>query len=213
MSLLDLLRDPERALSASRDPRQQASFARSCLVAIAIGGALFGATVGSFRGGPQVGFAALKIPVATLLTMAVAGPALFALAAAFGRRWTLPSALAVMLGAGARSSLVLGALSPVLWLAIDLGVGYGSVKLAATAAYGAAGLSGLTLLLRGLGREAGRLGAASCFVMVFLVTGAQTAWVLRPYLGDPHDTTVPLLVNDRVEGGVVGSLRGRRWTR
>jgi hypothetical protein len=182
-------------------------------VAIALGGALFGATVGSFRGGAQIGLAALKIPIATLLTMAVAGPALLALAAAFGRRWTLPSALGLMFAAGARSALVLGALSPVLWLAIDLGMSYGSVKVAATLAYGAAGLSGLALLLRGLGRDAGRVGAASCFVMVFLVTGAQTAWVLRPYLGDPRDAEVPLLVNERVEGGVIGSLRGASWRR
>ncbi|MCA9620982.1 MAG: hypothetical protein KC731_18295 [Myxococcales bacterium] len=213
MMLLTVLRDPDRAVAVSRDPARQGAFARSCLIAIVVGGALFGAAVGSFRGGAQIAVAAAKIPVVTLLTMAVAGPALLAIAAAFGRLWTLPQAIALMLAAGARSSLVLGALSPVLWLAVDLGAGHQAAKLAATLAYAAAGLSGASLLLRGLGREAGQLGAAGCFAAVFLVAGAQTAWVLRPYLGDPRDEVVPVLVSDRVEGGVLGSLRGSPWSR
>ena len=42
---------------------------------------------------------------------------------------------------------------------------HGLPKAAATLAYAAAGLSGASLLLRGLGREAGQLGAAGCFAI------------------------------------------------
>lgn len=209
MMLVDILRAPEVAIDACRDRRAQRGVASMCLLAIAGGGALFGAAVGSFRGGAQIPLAALKIPLATLVTMAVAGPALLALAAAFGRRWHLPESVALMLAAGGRSSLVLAALAPPLWLAIDMGLEYALIKLAATLAYALAGLSGLALLLRGLGGEPGRWGAAGSFVLVFMVAGAQTAWVLRPYLGDPRDREVPVLVAGRVEGGVWRSLWGR----
>ncbi len=211
MSLVDLLREPDRTIAALRMPDAQRALAAQCLVAILVGGALFGAAMGSFRGGSQIVVAALKIPAATLLTMAFSGPALLSLAAAFDRRWRASEALALMLAAGARSCLVLGALAPVLWLGIDLGLPYGALKLTATGAYGLAGLSGLSVLLRGLGKATGRTAAASCFAMVFLVVGAQTAWILRPYVGDPSDEEIPMFAHGRVEGGLFGSLRGRGW--
>ena len=187
MMLLTVLRDPDRAVAVSRDPARQGAFARSCLIAIVVGGALFGAAVGSFRGGAQIAVAAAKIPVVTLLTMAVAGPALLAIAAAFGRLWTLPQAIALMLAAGARSSLVLGALSPVLWLAVDLGAGHQAAKLAAT-------LIGALLVLHRAERvDLGAAASASAMVVL---------WPLwAPFaLAEPPSASV-------VEPPVMGRLR------
>jgi hypothetical protein len=215
--LIDLLRAPDTVTVACRDPSQQREVARSALLAIAVGGAMFGMAVGSFRGGRQLVVAAVKIPLVMLVTACVVGPALWALAAAFGRQWRLSSTIALMLAAGARASLVLGALSAPLWLGIDLGLSYRATKLASALIYGAAGASGLALLVRGIGRERGRGGAVACFMAVSLVAGAQTAWVLRPYLGHPGDAVVPILVTDRAEGGVVGGLGSdeghRPWAR
>jgi hypothetical protein len=204
--IAELLRRPDAALARCRDRDRQRAVARAALPIIVVGGALFGAALGTFRGEAQIAFSAAKIPLATLATLALSGPGFVALASAFGRRWSLRETLALTLAAGARSSLVLFALAPVLWLAVDLGAGYHLVRLAAVAAYGLAGLSGLVLLLRGLGQAPGRAAAALGFVALFLVAGAQTAWLLRPFLGDPSDARPPLLAQGRQEGGVIGVI-------
>ena len=50
------------------------------------------------------------------------------------------------------------------------------------------------------------MAAAASFVALFLVAGAQTAWLFRPYIGDPEDRRVPLFAQGRIEGGVLGAL-------
>jgi hypothetical protein len=204
--ITDLLRHPEEIVERCRNPAAQRDVVRLDLLLIAAGGALFGAVVGTFRGGAQIPIAALKIPIATLTTLAISGPGLAAFAVAFGRRWTVRETLSFLLSAGARSSLVLFALAPVLWLVIDLEASYSTIRLAATAAYALAGLSGFFLLLRSLGPAPGRAPVAACFVLLFLVVGGQSAWLLRPFLGDPSDRRVPLFSQGRHEGGLVDTL-------
>jgi hypothetical protein len=203
--LAELLRSPAAAASRCHEDEGLRDLVASCLVAIGLGGVAFGAAVGSFRGGTQILFAGLKLPLAALAALAVCGPAFHALAATLGRPWSLRSTLALVLASGARSALVLLALSPVLWLTIDFGASYHAVKLFASFCYGAAGISALGVLVRGLGPGSGRVATALAFVGVFLLVGGQTAWLLRPYLGDPSEERVPFLVN-RAEGGVAGAL-------
>ena len=203
--LMDVLRAPDRVLRGCHDERSTPRIATTALVAIAACGAVFGATVGAHRGGVQIVLAAVKMPLATLLALALAGPILYSIAAAFERRWRLKTVLAVMLCAGARASLVLLATAPGLLLLVSFGGGYFSVKLAAAAAYSLAGLSALMLLLRSLGPEPGRATAAAIFVGLFAIAGGQSAWVLRPFIGDPRDKGV-IVVATRKEGGLVGAL-------
>ena len=207
--IADLLCRPDAVIARCRSRRDDRGVARFSLIALAVGGAAFGAALGSYRGGLMPWLSAGKIPSATLLTLAVSGPGFASLAAAFDRRWSFRETLSLTLAAGARASLVLFALTPALWLSIDLGVGYASVRWAAVLAYGLAGLSGLSFLLRALGAASGRVLAASGFVLLFLVVGAQTAWVFRPFLGDPRDREVPLFAQGRLEGGLIGVLLGR----
>lgn len=204
--ITDLLRHPDKIVDRCRDATAQPGVVRLDLILIAAGGLAFGAVAGTFRGGAQIPLAAAKIPAATLLTLAVCGPGLAAFAVAFGRPWTLREALALLLSAGARSSLVLFAFAPVLWLVIDLEARYSVIRLAATAAYALAGLSGFLLLLRGLGPAPGRVPAILCFAPLFLIVGAQSAWLLRPYLGNPTDANVPAFAHGRHEGGLLETL-------
>jgi hypothetical protein len=204
--ITELLRHPAEIAERCRNPAAQRDVARHNLLLIAAGGALFGAVVGTFRGGAQIGISAVKIPIATLMTLAISGPGLAAFAVAFGRSWTLRETLSYLLSAGARSSLVLFALSPVLWLVIDLQASYSAIRLAATASYALAGLSGFLLLLRGLGPAPGRAPVAACFVLLFLVVGGQSAWLLRPYLGNPGERQVPFFSQGRQQGGLVETL-------
>ena len=204
--LIDLLRSPQAALDACANVDQQRQIAVTSLWVIALGGVLFGAAVGSFRGFPHLGIAALKLPVVTLLTLAAAGPAFHGIASAVDRRLSFRTTLAIVLCAGARSSLVLIAIAPLLALAVDFGAAYPLVRLAALLSYGLAGLSALAFVLRAFGPGTGRLLGTFSFVLTFLVIGAQTAWLCRPYLGSPRDASVPLFAHGRIEGGLLGAL-------
>ena len=205
MFLNRILRAPADVADQCRSDRGVASIARTALVTLAVAATAFGAAVGSWRGGWQIAFAAIKMPIAILGTLAIAAPAFYVLAAIFGRPWALRPVLALVLSAGARFALVLLALTPPLWLTIDFGAPYALVKVAATVGYGLAGLAGLEVLIRGLGHGPGRGLTIGLFVTVFLLIGGQNAWVLRPYLGTPGEAEVTLFTRKR-EGGLVVQL-------
>jgi hypothetical protein len=200
-----LLRAPSEVAADCREDRDLPKLAANAIAVIAAGALLFGAAAGSWRGGPQVAYAAVKLGIVTVGTLALCVPAFYAIAAVFGRPWSLRSAVSVMLVAGARFSLVLVAATPVVWLTINLGASYDAVKLLAALAYSLAGLSALGLLLRGLGSGPGRIATVVTFLGVFLVIGGQTAWILRPYLGTPGREEVTFFTRER-EGGLAYQL-------
>jgi hypothetical protein len=200
-----LLRTPADVAKDCRDDRELAPAAASAIAAIVAGATLFGAAVGSWQGGWQVAFAAVKLTLVTVGTLVVCVPAFHAITAVFGRPWSLRATLSIMLVAGARSSLVLLAATPVLWLTISLGASYHFVKLLAALAYALGGLAALGLLLRSLGKGPDRALTVVAFVGVFLLVGAQAAWVLRPYIGDPSWGPVTFFTTQR-EGGVAYQL-------
>lgn len=200
-----ILRAPGRVAQQCQSDRDVATVARTSLVTLALAATAFGAAVGSWRGGKQIAFAALKMPLGILGTLALAAPAFYVLAAVFGRPWPLRPVLALVLAAGARFALVLLAMTPPLWLTVDFGAPYHAVKLVATLAYGLAGLAGLEVLVRGLGEGPGKRMTIALFVGVFLMIGGQNAWVLRPYLGTPGQQDVTLFTQAR-EGGLVVQL-------
>jgi len=206
-----LLRSPAEVAADCREDRDLKSLAANAIGAIFAGAVLFGAAVGSWRGGVQIAFVAAKLPLVTLGTLALCVPAFYAVAAVFGRPWSLRAAVSIMLVAGARLSLVLLAATPVVWLAINLGASYDAVKLMAALAYALAGLAALGLLLRGLGDGPGRIGTVLTFIGVFLVVGGQSAWILRPYIGTPGRDDITFFTQER-EGGLAWQLlvSGRR---
>jgi hypothetical protein len=200
------LRDPDSVIALAEDPIDSRRVASAALGLLIGCGMAFGAAVGSFRGNGQAALSAVKIPCATLLMLSVSGPALWAILRACGRHWSFRKTLALMLAAGARSGLVLLGAAPLIWLAIAFGLPYSMVKQIAALAYGVAGLSALSISIRALGPEPGRVLAIGCFIGVFAIAGAQSAWLLRPYIGDPQDAKPPLFAQGRVEGGVLGAL-------
>jgi len=200
-----LLRSPRDVAAECRGDRDLRGIAATAIAVIAAGALLFGAAAGSWRGGAQIAYASVKLCVVTIGTLALCVPAFYAIAAVFGRPWSLRSAVSVMLVAGARFSLVLVAATPVLWLTINLGASYDVAKLLAALAYALGGLSALGLLLRGLGSGPGRIATVVTFLGVFLVVGGQTAWILRPYLGSPGREEVTFFTRER-EGGLAWQL-------
>ena len=200
-----LLRAPSEVAADCREDRDLPRLAANAIAVIAAGALLFGAAAGSWRGGPQTAYAAIKLAMVTIGTLALCVPAFYAIAAVFGRPWSLRSAVSIMLVAGARFSLVLIAATPVLWLTINLGASYDAAKLVAALAYALGGLAALGLLLRGLGDGPGRVATVVTFLGVFLVVGGQTAWILRPYLGSPDHGEVTFFTRER-EGGLAWQL-------
>jgi hypothetical protein len=200
-----LLRSPSEVAKDCREDRDLASIAATALVAIVAGALLFGAAVGSWRGSAQIAFAAMKLPAVTVGTLVLCVPAFYAIAAVFGRPWSLRAAVSIMLVAGARFSLVLVAATPVVWLSVSLGASYDAVKLLAALAYALAGLAALGLILRGLGPGPGRAATVATFIGVFLLVGGQSAWILRPYIGTPGRDDITLFTREH-EGGLAYQL-------
>ena len=202
--LTRLLRSPADIAACCREDRDTRAIALTSLIALVLGAAAFGGVIGSFRGGAQIAFAAVKIPLALVATLAVCAPAFHALAAALGRAWPMRSIIALVLAAAGRSSLVLLALSPALWLLFDLGIDYHAAALAASMAYAIAGLAAIGILVRGLGAGPGRALTAVAFIGVFFAVGGQSSWILRPYLVRPRTEHVPFLRSR--EGGFADAL-------
>jgi hypothetical protein len=142
-----------------------------------------------------------------LATLVLCAPAFYAVSAVFHRPWSARSVLSLMLCAGARFALVLLASTPPLWLLINLGASYDVSKVAASLAYALAGLAALALLVRGLGEGEGKRSMITLMIGIFLLVGAQTSWMLRPYLGTPGKAHVALFTRER-EGGLAYQL----WT-
>lgn len=188
-----LLRSPARAAEICRRDGDLRPLVLSSLLSIAVGGAAFGAVVGSFRGGVQIVYAAAKLPIAMIAALALCVPAFHAIAAVFGRPWPMRTVLAITLAAAGRASLLLLAFAPVLWLAFDLGLRYHGAAVLAAAGYGVAGLAALGVLFHGLGAGAGRTRTILAFAAIFLAAGGQTSWMLRPFLLRPRSDEVVLL--------------------
>lgn len=199
-----LLRDPQEVARRCLQEEGLRPLAIAALGAVALGAAVFGAVVGSFRGSEQILYGAIKVPIALLGALVICTPAFHAIAASLGRAWPLRTVIALTVAAAGRAALVLLATAPVLWLAYDLGLGYHSAALAATGAYGLAGLAALGVLLRGLGKGRHAMTTALAFVAVFLAAGGQTGWILRPYLVRPQTEDVPFL--RAIEGGFADAV-------
>lgn len=188
-----LLRDPAEVARRCLDEEDLRPLVLASLGALFLGAAVFGGVLGSFRGGIQVAYAALKVPLALTGALVIAVPAFHAIAASLGRPWPLRTVVALTVSSAGRAALVLLAAAPVLWLAYDLGLGYHAAALAATGAYALAALAALGVLVRGLGEGAHRLTTTLAFMAVYLAAAGQTGWLLRPYLVRPRTEEVPFV--------------------
>ncbi len=183
-----LLRDP---LSVVDDPQsEQGTRARFLVLVVLIAGAAFGAAIGLGRGGLQVPLAALKLPLALLLSAAICAPCLTAFNYAFERPHDLRRDILVVLSVLALEALVVAATVPLVLLALAYKAGYHTQIMVAVVCYGVAGIVGLRQLMRGLG-DAPRKGLVAVAVVgVFGLVSAQMAWTLRPFVVRPKSPIV-----------------------
>lgn len=199
-----LLRDPNEVAARCVEERELAALARTSLGAIVIGAGVLGGVLGSFRGGAQIPLAALKLPLVLFLTLAVCSPAFHALANTLGVRWTFRTVVALALAATAGAALVLAALAPPLWLAMDFGLGYHGSVLGAVTVVALGGLVGASLVVRALGATASGIASGLACACVFLAVLAQASWMGRPYLLRPR--TEDLVIVRAAEGTFFESI-------
>lgn len=182
-----LLRARHKLLARLDNPAEHLTIMRAALLATLLSGFAFGAALGLHRGGLQLVYAAVKLPLVLLLTAALATPALTALQHAVGARFNPRRDVALVLSSLALASLVIAATSPLVVLAALLELDYHLTILLVVACCCLGGAFGMSLLARGLAANTD----ANRFVLLvslatFMVVGAQLSWVLRPFLVRPR---------------------------
>jgi hypothetical protein len=215
LGMIDLLlRDREAMLARIRAGGDLAAIMRTMLATIAVAMAIVGAALGSYRGGAQIAYAAIKLPIVLLGTAALSGPALSAIGAALGRRSRLSADLALVMTALAFGSLLLAACTPLILLGRSIDLDYHRMILAVVAMFAIAGGAALRMVCRGIALEAapGWRTAVAGLCLVFTLVGGQLSWALRPYLVRPRTPEVPFVreVEGSLLDAVTGALRSAR---
>lgn len=210
-----LLSRPQDVVDAADDPATRASLVPRLLVVTAVGAALFGVAVGSYRGGLQVPLAAMKMPVLLLAPLLITLPAVRALVLASGNRVDRPpvrvswgrTGTAGLVGM-ARTAVLAAALGPLLWLPYSVGMDYHGAVMALALSLVVAGVPGIATAMRTVA-PAGTLGLGSRLALVAMVglVTAQTGWLLRPWVVRPQGEVT---VFRAMEDDVVSSLSATR---
>lgn len=219
-----LLRDREGMIARIRAGKDLPVIMRTMVATIAISCAMVGAALGSYRGGAQIAYAAIKLPLVLLGTAALSAPTLSAISIALGRRARLASDLALVMASLAFGSLLLAAGTPLVMLARSIDLEYHRTILCVVAMFSIAGLASLKMIVGALAREAmpGWRTAVFSLCTVFVLVGGQLSWALRPYLVRPRATDIAFV--RELEGSLFDSVaetfrsaRGiyveREWTR
>lgn len=193
LRLDELLRSPKVIADRIATRQDLRPLVVSALVALVAGAGTFGAVLATSRGGVQFIYSAVKLPLAILGSLCLCVPAFYAIARALGRDIELSGMVGLALSAAGRAALVLLAMAPAVWFMFDRGIDYHFGVLVSVACYGLAGLSALRLVANGIGLDTRGLAIIACCAAVLLPTGAQTAWLLRPFIGRPAQAHVPFL--------------------
>lgn len=201
-----LLRDRRGLLERLDRGDDLAGLARTMILAIVVCAGVFGAALGLYRGGVQILYAAVKLPLVVLLTAAICTPALSALRRVAEGETTLRKDLALVLSSLALGSLVLAALAPLVTLAASWGISYHGLVLLTVVCCAAAGVVGLGLFFSGTrsGTWGSRAVVAGTLLLLVAAVGVQMTWTLRPYVVRPRTEEVPFV--RALEGGFLDSV-------
>lgn len=207
LSLIDLLlRDRGGTLERIRAGTDLKPILATMVVTIAASMAIVGAALGSYRGGVQIAYAAVKLPLVLLGAAALSAPALSAIGAALGRRSRLAADLALVMSAVAFGALLLAATTPLILLGRAVELDYHRMIAGTVCVFIVAGCATLRMIVQGVAAEQapGWRSAVAGLCCVFALVGAQLAWALRPYLVRPRAQEVPF-VRD-VEGSLFDAV-------
>lgn len=202
-----LLGESRAVLDRVREGAGLAGLSRTLLLCIVAGAAAFGAAMGSYRGGVQILYAGIKLPLVILLTAGLCAPALSCFNAALGRPARAARDMALVLAALARAAVVLAALAPLLLLCAKWELDYHRYVLLVVICCAMAGAVGVFELLRGLWRQhhRGLIWMALLLLGLSSSVGTQMAWTFRPYVVRPRTVEVPFIRD--LEGSFLGAVQ------
>jgi hypothetical protein len=196
LSLIDLLlRDRAGTLARIRSGAELRPILATMVATIAVSMAIVGAALGTYRGGIQIAYAAIKLPLVLLGAAALSAPALSAIGAALGRRSRLSADLALVMSAVAFGALLLAATTPLILLGRAAELDYHRMIAGTVLAFTVAGIATLRMIVQGVAAEdaPGWRSAVAGLCCVFALVGAQLAWAMRPYLVRPRAPEVPFV--------------------
>jgi hypothetical protein len=169
--------------------------ARRALLVLLAAGPIYGAVMGTFGGLAggrllQVLYSALKVPLLLLVTFAVCVPSFFVLNTLFGARRDFARVIRILVTAQAALTVILASLAPYTALWYLSVARYELAVLFNGLAFAVASVASQLVLLRRMYRP---LVAANprhavllrVWLALYVFVGIQSAWVLRPFVGDP----------------------------
>ena len=196
LAVLDeLLRHRGRLLRRIEAGEDLLTIARAMLLTIIVCTAAVGAAVGFYRGGIQIFYASLKLPVVLLMTAALCAPVFTTLKMALQHKVSLVADFALILCSLALACLVAVSLSPFLLLAALRDTGYHTFVLMCVSLCAVGGVAGYVYFFRGMHRQLKRgyrlVTITLLFVMALVCT--QFTWIARPYVVRPASAEVPFV--------------------
>lgn len=149
--------------------------------------AIVGAVVGSYRGGLQLGYAAVKLALLWLTPLLVALPAVRAAYRVCGIAASYADVCAAALVGSARAALLLAVASPIVWLGYSVHIDYHVAILVLCVVMALAGIvlaatMGALMPGHGLAKTLAHAMGLAALAVVFV----QSGWVLRPFVVRPR---------------------------
>ncbi len=157
-----------------------------------VGGGVFGAVTGMYRGGPQVLYAAVKMPLLLLIPPMIVLPAARALVALDGPALSGQRLATACLVGMSRTAMLSVALTPPLWLLYRTDLSHQSALAWMLGSLALVGLPGLITVVRAMFPAGSPRGSQLALVALLGLVFAQTGWLLRPFMS-MHGTGYPLL--------------------
>ncbi|MEZ4320431.1 MAG: hypothetical protein R3F61_23325 [Myxococcota bacterium] len=181
-----VLKDPLALVERHEDRAELSRIAPLLLGIAVVGCGIFGMVVGSSRGGIQLVYAAVKMPLLLWIPVLLALPAARALWMACEVEVPWSRVALAGLVAMARTAILAAAAGPVLWLFYSVSPGYHVSVLALAGSLVLVGLPGLGVVARSMPAGGKRRGLAMAgSVLVLGLCAAQTGWLLRPFVARP----------------------------
>ena len=187
-----------RALFAEADALVRGGAVRAtwtrALLLIAVFGCAYGALMGTSGGvfGErllQVLYSAAKVPLLLVVTFLICLPSFFVLNTLLGVRSDFSAVLHALITTQAALTIILASLAPytLLWYASV--ADHTSAILFNALVFGVASLAAQWFLRRQyqalIARNRHHRTLLRAWIFLFAFVGIQTAWVLRPFIGDP----------------------------
>lgn len=179
-----------------RDRRQTAQTPiAQWLILVVVCSASYGLVMGSFGGvmgerAWQLAFSAIKVPLLLLVTFVICLPSFFVLNTLLGLRSDFPEVLRALTATQAGLTIVLASLAPYTMLWYASFANYQQAVAFNTVMFGIASVTAQLVLKRLYEPLVRRRGEHRqmmwLWIVLFAFVGIQLAWVLRPFVGDPH---------------------------